>query len=207
MSGPATMVDHGASAPRSRTALRALTARLGRSRWAGFARRAGADARGVSAIEFALILPVMVIAILGSFQVFWIARAQMLAVNAARVLADIVSQQNAVSTADITDFCKAAQLSMQPMPSAAFTASIASVTNQNASRKIDWTDKTCGTVSAIGSALTTAQTVTPNDSDTAIVVEASYTVALPFSFPLSSTFVVNATAVASPRTGTTVTHS
>ncbi|GJE61323.1 TadE/TadG family type IV pilus assembly protein [Methylobacterium trifolii] len=85
------------------------------------------DCRGVGAIEFALIFPVMLTAVLGSVQVFLLARAKMLTVAAARNLADLVSQQDSVTAATISDFCIAGRLSMQPLSSATLKAAIASV--------------------------------------------------------------------------------
>lgn len=170
------------------------------------ARRAMADRRGTTAVEFGLILPIMLATILGSFQIYSIVRAKMVTANAARVLADVISQRTSVSGTDVSDYCKAARLSMYPLPASGFAASAASVINENSTRRIDWTDRTCGTVEAITNALTTAQEVTQNDHDTTIVVQATYVLELPFGFPLPSTFTVNATALAAPRVGSAVNH-
>ncbi|GEP12352.1 TadE/TadG family type IV pilus assembly protein [Methylobacterium gnaphalii] len=164
------------------------------------------DRSGVGAVEFALILPSMLLAILGSFQVFALARARMLTVAATRNLADLVSQQDRVSPADIADFCKAGRLSLLPLAGTTFKASIASVTYANNGRKIDWTDVSCGSVAGIANAASTAASVTPAAGDSAIVVNASYVYTSPLTFPLTLNVTFASTALSRPRQGTPVTY-
>ncbi|MCE4226701.1 pilus assembly protein [Methylobacterium sp. C25] len=164
------------------------------------------DRAGVGAVEFALILPTMLFAVLGSFQVFALARARMLTVAATRNLADLVSQQDSVSPTQIADFCKAGKLSLLPLASSTFKASIASVTYTGSIRKIDWTDVSCGAVTAISGAATTAASVTPAAGDSAIVVSASYAYTSPLTFPLTLNVTFASTAMSRPRLGTAVTY-
>jgi Flp pilus assembly protein TadG len=164
------------------------------------------DRSGIGAVEFALILPSMLLAILGSFQVFALARARMLTVAATRNLADLVSQQDKVTPTQIADFCKAGKFSLLPLAGASFKASIASVTYSNNTRKVDWTDVSCGSVSAIANAATTAAAVTPTAGDSAIVVSASYAYTSPLTFPLTLNVTFASTALSRPRLGTAVTY-
>ncbi|GLS46003.1 TadE/TadG family type IV pilus assembly protein [Methylobacterium brachythecii] len=172
----------------------------------GLVRRFRRNQSGVGAVEFALILPTMLFAILGSFQIFALARARMLTVAATRNLADLVSQQDSVTPTQIADFCKAGKFSLLPLASASFKASIASVTYSNNVRKIDWTDVSCGAVTAIANAATTAASVTQAAGDTAIVVSASYTYTSPITFPLTLNVTFASTALSRPRLGTAVTY-
>jgi Flp pilus assembly protein TadG len=167
------------------------------------------DHRGVGAVEFALILPVMLTACFGSVQCFLLARAKMLTVSAARNLADLVSQQNSVSASVMSDFCTAGKLSIQPLPSTTLNVSAASVSfsSKTSAPAIDWSDTTCGSVSAITSAATLAKNVVLASGDSTIVVCATYTLSLPISFPLGSSFTLSGTALARPRAGSAVTHS
>ncbi|GJE57359.1 TadE/TadG family type IV pilus assembly protein [Methylobacterium thuringiense] len=169
-------------------------------------RRFRSDGSGIGAVEFALIAPFMLLAILGSFQVFAFARARMLTVAAARNLADLISQQDGVTTSELADFCKAGKLSLLPLASSTFKASIASVSYSGSLRKIDWTDTSCGVVAAITNAANTATSVTPTAGDSAIVVAASYAYSSPLTFPISLNVTFTATALARPRSGTAVTY-
>ena len=171
--------------------------------------RFGRNRQGVGAIEFALVLPFMLTACFGSVQCFLLARTKMLTVAAARNLADLVSQQNSVSVSVMTDFCTAGKLSIQPLPSTTLKVSAASVSysSKTSAPAIDWTDTTCGSVPAITGAATLAKNVVAASGDSTIVVCATYTLTLPISFPLGSSFSLTGIALARPRNGTAVTYS
>ncbi|MCJ2125757.1 TadE/TadG family type IV pilus assembly protein [Methylobacterium sp. J-077] len=166
------------------------------------------DRRGIGAVEFALILPIMLTAVLGSVQCFLLARAKMLTVAAARNLADLVSQQDSVNATTISDFCTAGQLSIQPLPSTTLKVAVASVSysSTTSAPAIVWTDVTCGSVATITSAAKLAAAVVLTTGDSAIVVCATYTLSLPVSFPLGSSFALTGTAIARPRNGSAVTY-
>lgn len=170
------------------------------------ARRYRSDEAGVGAVEFALIAPFILIAMLGSFQVFALARARMLAVAATRNLADLVSQQASVTASDVADYCKGAKLSLLPLDTAGFAASVASVSYLNTVRKVDWTNTSCGIVSAIANAASDAAPVTTSSGDSAIVVKASFRYASPLTFPLALNVTFSVSALARPRSGTAVTY-
>ncbi|MCJ2023840.1 TadE/TadG family type IV pilus assembly protein [Methylobacterium sp. J-067] len=168
-----------------------------------------ADRRGLGAVEFALVLPFMLTACFGSVQCYLLARAKMLTVAAARNLADLVSQQDSVSASVMADFCTAGKLSIQPLPSTTLKISVASVnySSTTSAPAIAWTDTTCGSVAAITTAATLAKSVVTASGDSAIVVCATYTLSLPISFPVGSSFALTGTALARPRNGVAVTYS
>ena len=171
-------------------------------------RRLWHDRRGLGAVEFALVVPFLLLACFGSVQCFLLARAKMLTVAAARNLADLVSQQNSVSASVIGDFCTAGQLSIQPLSGTTLKASVASVSysSTTSAPAVVWTDTTCGSVSAISTAATLAKSAVTASGDSAIVVCATYTLNLPISFPLGSSFTLTGTALARPRNGSAVAY-
>ena len=171
-------------------------------------RHMGRDSRGMGAVEFALVLPFMLTACFGSVQCFSLVRAKMLTVAAARNLADLVSQQDNVNASIMADFCTAGKLSIQPLPSTTLRVAAASVSysSKTSAPAIDWTDTTCGSVSAISTAATIAKNVVSTSGDSTVVVCATYTLSLPVSFPLGSSFALTGTALARPRNGTAVTY-
>ncbi|WP_156375726.1 TadE/TadG family type IV pilus assembly protein [Methylobacterium sp. Leaf125] len=172
----------------------------------GLTRRCWSNEAGVGAVEFALIAPFILIAMLGSFQVFALARARMLAVAATRNLADLVSQQASVTALEVVDYCKGAKLSLLPLNTTGFAASVASVSYVNTARKVDWINTSCGAVSAIANAASDAAPVTTTSGDSAIVVKASFRYASPLTFPLALDVTFSISALARPRSGTPVTY-
>jgi len=168
-------------------------------------RRFSADQSGAVAIEFALILPILVTLFFGCFEL-----SQVLQVNnklqvASATLAQLVAEQNAVTSSAIADFCIGARLVMTPFPGAAMKAAIASVTNTDGTTKVqDWQDTSCGGAGAMGNAVSLAAAMVPNSGDTLIVVSASYNYTSPLSYALGAHFNMAQVAFARPRTNTTV---
>jgi len=129
------------------------------------------DARGVASLEFAIIVPFMVLILLGIYQVSQLVRVNMKMSNVAVAIADIVAQQDSITggvSGILGNFCKGAQLMMAPFPTSAaansFSLAIVSVTNysngQVSNVKVDWeVDSACAvTAPAVGSSATTLVT-------------------------------------------------
>src|SRR4051812_23308882 len=68
-----------------------------------FAHRFGADRRGVAAIEFALLLPVMILLYFGSAEFVNAFSAQRRISHIAASIADITAQDRTISTAQLND--------------------------------------------------------------------------------------------------------
>ena len=160
------------------------------------------DSRGVVALEFALLVPMMVLILIGIYQISQVVRVTMKLSNVAVAVADLVAQQDSVTggvTGSLGNFCKAAQLMMAPFPTGAtgpFSLSIASVTNYSnnttSTVKEDWeVDAACTVIATgtatLGSSSTTLVTspvnLVPNSGpsgttniagDTVIIVQANY---------------------------------
>jgi Flp pilus assembly pilin Flp len=79
-------------------------------------RRLKRDVRGVAAIEFALLLPVLIALLIGclevTFKIWSTQKAEKLAVT----LSDVVAQSTAVTSADLTQLTGAVDKIMDPFP-------------------------------------------------------------------------------------------
>lgn len=165
-----------------------------------------AEARGAVAIEFALLLPVMIAMLFGSVSAANLVRASMKVWNVAQALGDLVAQQTSLSTAQMTDFCKGGALTLAPL-TGALSATVASVTYATTgTRVVNWQDTTCGGT-AIANALALGALYTPNAGDSVIVVQATYVYSFPPSYILPSSFTFTRTTYSRPRAGTAVAHS
>lgn len=106
-----------------------------------FLRRFRRDARGLSAIEFALVLPVMVTFFLGAVEVSTAMIADRKMSNLASTLADLVAQDDAVSSAEMTQIFDAAASMLYPMDPAAATMRVSSVVADAAGvTRVAWSD-------------------------------------------------------------------
>lgn len=80
-------------------------------------RRLAGECRGVAAVEFALALPVMITALLGTVEIANLVKSYGKAVSAAQTVADLSAQAPSLSTAQMDAIRTAAQRVLDPLPS------------------------------------------------------------------------------------------
>lgn len=97
------------------------------------------DRTGVAAVEFALILPLLLILLIGMAETTSALSFKRKLSQTAFSVADLVSQSSSVSSSDITDLMTAADAIMEPFSSDGMTVVIASVTFDAKSKPtVDW---------------------------------------------------------------------
>ncbi len=160
---------------------------------------------GVGALEFTLLAPVLVTAIIGLAAMSQAIRAKMLLTSAASSMASMVAVQNSVtggSNGTLNDFCSGAQLIMQPYAATGLSMAIASYTRQSDSTASeDWEyDSACkgstGSLASSGSTLASPLLVATGDS--VIIVQAKYNYMSPYISILPS-LVLTQIAYSRPR--------
>lgn len=105
----------------------------------GLFRRLGGDQRGVAAVEFALLAPVLIFFYFGlaEFCQGYMAQKRMGHVSA--MVADLVAQQEAVSPSGLDDIFAIGDLIMSPFPAAPLKQRVSSVTRgADGVARIDW---------------------------------------------------------------------
>jgi Flp pilus assembly protein TadG len=135
------------------------------------------DERGVSAVEFAMLLPLMLSLYLGAVEVSQGIGADRKATLTARTVADLVSQVTSVSNNDMTNSLNAAATVMAPFSSANLKVVVSSVKiDAQGTATISWSDTLNGTARAKGSTVTLpAALAVPNSSLIWSEVQYSYT--------------------------------
>ncbi|HEY0051800.1 MAG TPA: TadE/TadG family type IV pilus assembly protein [Caulobacteraceae bacterium] len=105
----------------------------------GLFRRFSDDRRGVSAVEFAMLAPVMVAFYFGLSEFCQGFMAQKRMSHTAAAVADLVAQTETISSAGVTDVFNVGKLVMSPFPTAALKQRISSVTvNSSGQARVDW---------------------------------------------------------------------
>lgn len=74
------------------------------------------DRRGVAAVEFALCLPIMISAMLGTVEISNLVKSYGKVVSASQTVADLTAQSSALSTAQMDSIRTAAQRVLDPLP-------------------------------------------------------------------------------------------
>ncbi len=168
-------------------------------------RTALTNTRGTAAMEFALLLPLMISLFLGCFEIFEVIDADIKLDSAARAMANLVAQESSVAASDLSDICTGGQLVMIPFAASPLSAAIVSVTNTG-TVAVAWQDTSCGNATALSSSATTlAAGLVPNTGDSVIVVRANYAYASPISYVLPAKFTLSQVAYARPRNVAAVT--
>ncbi|WP_122519245.1 TadE/TadG family type IV pilus assembly protein [Pannonibacter phragmitetus] len=117
------------------------------------ARRLIRDRGGVAAVEFALILPLLLIVMIGTAETTSALNYKRKISQVAFSMADLVSQSSSLSSGDISDIMVAARAIMEPFPSDGLTVVIAGVSfDSNSKASVDWSvNQTGGTPWSKGS--------------------------------------------------------
>jgi Flp pilus assembly protein TadG len=113
------------------------------------------DERGVSAVEFAMLLPLMLTLYLGSVEVSQGIGADRKVTLTARTICDLVSQVSSIGNSDMTNALNASTAVMAPFPTGNLKVTVSSVKiDANGKATVDWSDTFNGTARAKGSTVT-----------------------------------------------------
>lgn len=105
----------------------------------GLLTRLRGDRRGVSAVEFALIAPIMILFYFGLAEFCQAFMAQKRMGRTAAAVADLVTQQDQVTRADVADVFEMGDLMMRPFSAAPLSQRATAVTRQASGRvEVDW---------------------------------------------------------------------
>jgi Flp pilus assembly protein TadG len=123
------------------------------------------DERGVSAVEFALLLPLMVSLYLGAVELSQGIAADRKVTLTARTICDLVSQVSSINTADMTNALNAASAVMAPYPVSNLKVTVSSIRiDANGNATIDWSKSLNGTARSTGSTVTLPSALVVNSS-------------------------------------------
>jgi Flp pilus assembly protein TadG len=167
-----------------------------------------ADARGVAAVEFALLLPILIAFYFGAVELTQGMMAEERVTHTASTVGDLVSQSSTLTSADITDVLSVGQTIMYPYPTTSLGERVSSV-SEDAKGKITvtWSQATGGmTALTKGSGYSDpnlAKVLTTNDSE--IVSESQYTYTSAFNYVLPKPITFNEKSYSKPRISTSVT--
>jgi Flp pilus assembly protein TadG len=110
------------------------------------------DERGISAVEFALLLPLMVTLYLGGVEVSQGLTIDRKVTLVARTVADLAAQATSISNADMTNILNASTAVLLPYSVTGAKVTVSQVTiDANGNATIAWSDSKNGTARATGS--------------------------------------------------------
>ncbi len=102
-------------------------------------KRFSGDRRGVAAVEFALLAPVLILLYCGLAELVLAMMAERQAAHSASVVGDLVAQEQSVTTAEVTDIFNVGVAILKPFPSAPLQLRVSSVkADVNGVPKVVW---------------------------------------------------------------------
>ena len=183
--------------------IESMLARLVKHRLPEFAK----DKRGVSAVEFAMLLPLMLTLYLGGVEVSQGISIDRKVTLTARTVADLVAQVASIDTTGVNAALGAATAIMAPYPdaNAKVTVSVVEI-DANGNAKVKWSNTKNGTARAVGSSVTLPSAL--NVPSTSLVWgEASYTYEPSIGYMVTGTMNLSDQIFMRPRLSETVTKS
>jgi Flp pilus assembly protein TadG len=168
------------------------------------------DQSGIAAVEFALILPIMLLLFLGSFETTNLVLAYMKLEASAETAADLVAQtrvNTVLQSTDFTNITNAAKQVLSPLPTSGVLLKIAfaSVTYNTGSAVIDWhtevNSATPITTANIpnNASLANLGNQASGSTDSVIIVTLTYSYSSPYTYMLSSSYTLTESAFNRPR--------
>jgi Flp pilus assembly protein TadG len=159
--------------------------------------------RGVAAVEFALILPIMVTMYLGSVEITELLLANRRLENVAASAADILARDTMITETELTDVSTAMQLLMEPNPASGLKVRLSAITitNNGTTATVTWSRSywSYPTLNA-GSTVTDLPTDLMNANNPSIIrAEVIYDYDSPLNWMLPGTFRLSHTEYRRPR--------
>ena len=121
----------------------------------GRLRHFGRDARGVSAVEFALLLPMMIALYLGGVEISSGVSIQRKVTLTAGTVANLTAQSTTLVTADVSNILNASTSILSPYSTTDATATVSCIAIDSTGRaKVSWSVTKGGTARTAGSVVT-----------------------------------------------------
>lgn len=158
---------------------------------------------GLAAVEFAMLLPVMLTLFFGIVELSMALGCRANVTNVAAVTADLVAQESAMTTADMTNVFNAANAMLYPYDTSVAKITVSSVEYDTSSKsltagKVGWSCAKNTTAKSTGSTITLPNgLMTANSS--VVVAEITYNYTSPTTKFVTGTKVMSNTFYAKPR--------
>jgi Flp pilus assembly protein TadG len=164
------------------------------------------DRRGISAVEFAMLLPLMVTLYLGVVEVTQGVAIDRKVTLTTRTMADLASRVTSINNADMGNMLNATSAVIAPYDQSKVKVVLSAVNiDANGTAKIGWSDTLHGSARAVGSTVA-VPTVLATPNTTLIWSEVSYNYAPTFGYVLTGNMNLTDQIYMRPRLSDTITR-
>ena len=167
-------------------------------------RRFATDKRGVSAVEFAMLLPLMITLYIGGVEVSSAIAVDRKVTQVARTLGDLVAQSTAVNATDMTNILNAASSVVQPYSPSLIKVTVSRVdVDSNQVAKVVWSKTQNGTARAVNATVTLPAAL--NTANTSLIwAETQYTYTPAIGYVITGPLTLHDQIYMRPRLSDTV---
>jgi Flp pilus assembly protein TadG len=174
------------------------------SRAGSYLRRFVRDRRGVSAVEFALVLPVMLALYIGGVEVGDGFAISFKSTLAARTVTDLASQYISIDNSDMSNILGAASTVLTPYATSNVVVTLSEITtNAQGVGKIVWSNSLNGTARVVGATIT-LPTKLQTANITIMFGEVTYPYTPAMGYVLTGTITIYESFYFYPRMSTTI---
>lgn len=158
------------------------------------------DVRGVSAVEFALVLPLMIGLYLGLTEISQAIAIDRKVTLTARALSDLASQApSTISNADMTNILNAGTSVMAPFVTTTLAVTVSAINIDSTGKAtIGWSDTRGGTARSVGSSITIPSALATPSSQL-ILSEVSYGYKPAIGYTITGTLTMTDKMYMTPR--------
>jgi Flp pilus assembly protein TadG len=176
-------------------------------RFSGCLTRFGKERRGLAALEFAMLLPMMMTLFLGSVEITTGVAIHRKVTLTARALADLSGQFTAIANADMTNILNASSDIIAPYAAAQLQSVVSELSiNAQGEATVVWSDTLNGTARTVGSVVTIpANLAAPNTY--LLLGEASYSYTPSYGYVVTGTLSLSDQIYMRPRQANSVTRN
>ena len=165
--------------------------------------------RGLAAVEFGLISPLLVVMLLGSVETSNAIACNQKVQSTAAAMSDLVAQATSVSTSDVNDIFNAINTVLYPYPTSGMTIIVTSIVNDPnhpGNYIVAWSQAQNGTPHAVGSTIA-VPTGLVTAGGSVIYSEVRYSYTSPVAGMVTPVIHMNSNFYSKPRASAQVVHT
>jgi len=163
------------------------------------------DRSGVAAVEFALLVPVMLVCLAGMVDLGQALSVSRKVDQIAATVSDLVAQEATISTSDVTSILTGASAILLPYDTSGLVITVSAVTIGTSSNTVVWALQSSGTAPTAGSVTTAVIPSAITESGVQIIVaQVSYSYAPSFSSLFGGSYDFSHQHLSRPRESSTV---
>jgi Flp pilus assembly protein TadG len=170
-------------------------------------RRFAARTDGVAAIEFAFILPVMLVMLVGAAEIGEAVSIYRKITITARTVTDLATQYSTIYNTDMTNILGASSTVIAPFSSTTLIVTVSQVAiDAHGNGTISWSNSLNGTARSVGSSVTVPSSLATANSYL-ILGEVTYVYQPQFGYNLPGSVNLNSSIFMSPRLVNSITRA